>query len=173
MNKRILLLANIVLTSALVLVTGCASMTTIEPPEVTLVNLKFTEVTLFETTMIASLRLTNPNPEAFAVQGASFKLYLDDHKVGTGVTSEVFSVERLDSHVVDATFHINNASALLRIRNIVEQKDVSYKVASILYTEGTFGTKKVKSEHSGRLDLETININDKDPLDQPFMKDFE
>ena len=142
MKRLVLPLVILVYTSAVLLTTGCASMTSVEPPEVTLVNLKFTEVTLFETTMIATLRITNPNPEAFSVQGASFKLYLEDHKVGTGVTSEVFSVERLDSHVVDATFHINNASALLRLRKIIEQKDVTYNVKSILYTEGVFGTKK-------------------------------
>jgi LEA14-like dessication related protein len=39
-------------------------------------------MTLFETGMVAKLRVTNPNPEALTIDGASFKLILDD-KMGT------------------------------------------------------------------------------------------
>jgi len=46
---------------------GCTSTGSIEPLEVTLANLNVTEVTLFETTLIAKLRITNPNPEAFTI----------------------------------------------------------------------------------------------------------
>jgi len=39
-------------------------------------------MTLFESGMVAKLRVTNPNPEALTIDGASFKLILDD-KMGT------------------------------------------------------------------------------------------
>jgi LEA14-like dessication related protein len=115
----------VVTTLLLVNVLSCTSMGSIEPLDVTLANLKVTEVTVFETTLMAQLRITNPNPEAFTIDGASFKLYLEDKKVGTGTSKESFTVDRLDSSVVDVIFHINNASALLRIRDILESDDVS------------------------------------------------
>jgi len=135
---------------------GCTSMASIEPLDVTLANLNITEVTIFETTLVAKLRITNPNPEAITIEGASFKLYLEDKKVGTGTSKESFTVDRLDSHVVDVIFHMNNASALLRLKGILEDKDkeISYGVRGGLYTQGAFGTKKLKVEKTGHIDLE-------------------
>jgi LEA14-like dessication related protein len=141
-------------------------MATIEPLEVTLANVKFTEVTVFETTLVAKLRVTNPNPEAFTIDGGSFKLILDDKKVGTGTASETFTVDRLDSAVIDAVFHLNNASALLRIQSILQKKDVTYGIRGSLFTKGSFGTKKIKIEKTGRLDLTDMNP---DPIEGPDM----
>ena len=52
---------------------------------------------------------------------------------------------------------INNASALLRLRDILDDNDVSYGVRGGLYTQGAFGTKKLKVEKTGRLDLKDSN----------------
>jgi LEA14-like dessication related protein len=144
-----LLVAAVLVVGAL----GCTSMGSIEPLEVTLANLNVTEVTLFETTLVAKLRITNPNPDAFTIEGASFKLYLEDKKIGMGTSKESFTVDRLDSSVIDVIFHINNASALLRIKDILEDDDVSYGIRGSLYTQGAFGTKKLKIEKMGRIDL--------------------
>jgi LEA14-like dessication related protein len=132
---------------------GCSSMTSVDPLEVTLTQLNVTDVTVFETTLVARLRITNPNPEPFSINGASFKLILEDKKVGTGTTSEVFTVARLDSALVDVVFHIDNASALLRLRNVLENKEVSYGIQGSLFTQGAFGTKKLKVDKTGHVDL--------------------
>jgi LEA14-like dessication related protein len=71
---------------------GCTSLGSIEPLDVTLANLDITEVTVFETTLVAKIRITNPNPEALTIEGASFKLYLEDKKVATGTSKESFTV---------------------------------------------------------------------------------
>jgi LEA14-like dessication related protein len=151
---------------------GCSTMGSIEPLDVTLSNLNFTEVTVFETTLVAKLRITNPNPEPFAIEGGSFKLYLEDKKVGTGTTSESFTVERLDSYVVDVTFHINNASALLRIKDIIETKDneLSYGVRGGLFTEGAFGTKKLKIDKAGTIELGKVKLPGSDEPDIDDLK---
>lgn len=149
MRRLSILVAAVLVVGAI----GCTSMGSIEPLEVTLANLNVTEVTLFETTLVAKLRITNPNPDAFTIEGASFKLYLDDKKIGMGTSKESFTVDRLDSSVIDVIFHINNASALLRIKDILEDDDVSYGIRGSLYTQGAFGTKKLKIEKMGRIDL--------------------
>jgi len=132
---------------------GCSSTGSLEPLQVTLVDLQITEMTLFETGMVAKLRVTNPNPEALTIDGASFKLILDDKKIGTGTTKETFTVERLDSAVVDAVFHINNASALLRLKGIMNKDEVSYGIRGHLYTQGPFGTKNLNVDKMGTIDL--------------------
>ena len=130
-----------------------SSLSPIEPLQLTLADLEVPEVTLFETTLLARLRVTNPNPEPFAVDGGSFKLTLDGKKIGSGTSSESFTVERLDSVVVEAVFHINNASAVLRLKDVLQQKVVSYGVTGSLFTQGTFGTRKIRVDKEGRLDL--------------------
>jgi LEA14-like dessication related protein len=148
--------SRLVITALLVVgLSGCSSLGRIEPLDVTLAKLDVTEITIFETTLVAKLRITNPNPDAYTIDGASFKLYLEDKKVGTGTTKETFDVDRLDSTVVDVVFHINNASALLRLKDILRGTDneVSYGVRGGLYTQGTFGTRKLKVDQTGTVNL--------------------
>ncbi|MEJ2582736.1 MAG: LEA type 2 family protein [Acidobacteriota bacterium] len=138
----------------LVFATGCTSSTSFEPLGVTLVDLEVTEVTVFETTLAAQLRITNPNPEAISIDGGSFTLYLDEKKVGRGTTAEAFNVDRFDSTITQVVFHINNASALLRVKETFGKDEVSYGVRGSLYTQGTFGAKNLKIERTGRIDLQ-------------------
>lgn len=140
-------------------------MESMEPFDVTLANLDVTEVTVFETTLVATIRVTNPNPEAYVIEGASFKLYLEGKKVGTGTANQTFTVDRLDSSLVDVLFHINNASALLRLREFFEAEGqtIDYGVRGILYTEGTWGTTKLKVEKTGRIDLSRDASSQIDP----------
>ena len=151
--------------------TGCSTMGSLEPLDVTLTNISVPEITVFETTLIAKLRITNPNPDALTIDGGSFKLYIEDKKIGSGTTAETFTVDRLDSTVVDAIFHINNASALLRLKDIFAgDSEVSYGVRGSLFTQGNFGTKKIKVEKMGRIDLREMNSPDTDgpsPVDTP------
>jgi LEA14-like dessication related protein len=157
----------VVLTVTAVTAVACSSVDSLEPLEVTLTNISVPEITVFETTLVAKLRITNPNPEGFTIDGASFKLYLEDKKVGTGTTSETFTVDRLDSTVVDAVFHLNNASALLRLRDILEGDDeVTYGVRGSLFVQGKFGTKKMKIEKMGRIDLKEMKTPDSDGPNQ-------
>ena len=160
----------ILLTGALLiaLTTSCSTMPGIEDLDITLPNLEIKEVTVFETTLAAKLRITNPNPDPFTFEGASFKLYLEDKKVGTGTAAESFTVDRLDSTVVDAVFHINNASALLRLKDIFAGDDeVSYGVRGSLFTQGNFGTKKLKVEKTGLIDLQKTGLPDLDGPSNP------
>lgn len=135
------------------LAAGCASLD-LEPPDLTLVDLRAAEATVFETSLRVSLRITNPNPEAVTFEGASFRLELDGRKVGRGVTAETITVERFDSRVVDVTFRISNASLLLRLQQILESKSVAYGVSGKLYIVQGGRSRKLSVESSGTLDLE-------------------
>jgi LEA14-like dessication related protein len=148
-GPAVLVLAAVVTAGLL----GCATTASVEPLEVTLADLEIAEVTVFETTLLARLRVTNPNPDPVAIDGASFKLLLDGTKVGTGTAPAAFAVERLGSTVIDAEFHINNATALLRVKDMLDKQTVSYGVTGSLFSRGPFGTRRIRVEKSGSLDL--------------------
>ncbi len=142
-----------------VVAAGCATTEALEEMEITLIDLEFTDATLFETTMVASIRVANPNPESLPFQGASFKLYLDDRKVGTGLAPDPFTVDGLTTTVVPVTFHINNATAIFRIVELLKDKrEVGYGVRGSLFTDASLGGRKLKVEKMGTLDLENFEV---------------
>ena len=147
-TTRALLLVGVVLLS------NCATVD-LEPPSLTLVNLQPTEATLFETTLLVKLRVSNPNPEPLTFEGASFKLTLEGHKVGRGLTADTVTVDRFGTEVIEATFHVSNASLLLRLQEVLEAKTVTYGVTGKLHILQSGNSQKLKVESSGQLDLNT------------------
>ena len=134
---------------------ACTSMGSMEPPAVTLAGVEPTEVTMFETTVQVKLRVSNPNPEPMTLEGASFKLRLEGQKIGQGLSSETVIIDRLGSTLLDVTFHVNNAVALLQLKEILDQEAMDYGIRAVLYTRGSWGTKKLKVEKEGRFDFTT------------------
>jgi LEA14-like dessication related protein len=144
---------------ATVLATGCASSDALEEMEITLTDLQFTEATVFETTMVAKIRVANTNPDPLAFEGASFKLYLDDRKVGTGLAPDAFEVEGLATTVIPVTFYLNNATALLRVIDVLkDQREVNYGVRGSLFMDSSWGRRKLKVEKMGSLDIENLEL---------------
>ncbi|GAG21593.1 unnamed protein product, partial [marine sediment metagenome] len=74
-----------------------------------------------------------------------------------GTTKEAFTVDRLDSAVIAAVFHLNNASALLRLKGIMGKTEVSYGIRGNLYTQGSHGTKKINIDKMGTIDLTDLS----------------
>jgi LEA14-like dessication related protein len=142
---------------SMVVVAGCASMEPVEPPDVTLVNLEVTEVTTFETTLEAEVRIINTTPDPLAVEGASFKLELLDHKIGTGTSSASVVVPRLDSATVPVTFRLNNVAAVSRLRAILEAESLDWRLRGTVYARRDSGGRmSLKVEESGRLSLDDM-----------------
>lgn len=135
--------------------TGCASLGSLDSPELTLVNLELTDATLFETTLEVQLRIANPNPEPITFNGAKFKLTLEDRKVGRGMSPETVTIPRLGTTVVTIPFHVNNATLLLRLKEILDTRSVGYGLQGTLYLDRSFGTRKLKMHSEGRLDFDT------------------
>ncbi len=122
------------------------------PPEVTVVNLVFENVTFLETTALFSIRIDNENPFPLEVSGASHRIYLNDNYVGKGMDSEGFVVPRLSSITKDVRVHISNWSLVSNASSMVEGDVISYRVDSTLYSD-TLGFGRRKVSDSGTFDL--------------------
>ena len=138
---------------------GCSSTDELEEMGVTLTNIEFKESTLFEAVMVATIRVSNPNPEPFEFEGASFKLILDDKKVGTGLAPDSFAVDRLGTTTVDVTFRVNTATAVFRVIDVLrDQRQVNYGIQGSLFVSSSSGRKKLKVNKMGTLDLENLDV---------------
>lgn len=139
---------------AALLISGC-STANVRPPQVSLQDLRLGEMTILETTLIASLRLENTGPDPITIDGASFRLLLNDWDVGRGSSGDRITIPRFGSAVQRAEFRLDNLYLLSRIQPLIESHDFSYRLEGELYLEGGWGFgRSIDFSRSGRFDLD-------------------
>lgn len=134
--------------AATLLLAGCA---TIQPPEVSLVNVQFTDATAFETTARFTIRLANETPDTLVLNGGTHKIYLNGLYIGQGLSNEEVSLPRLATGTQTVTVHLSNLRMATRIKPLIESKSFDYRIKSTLYATRPSGT--IRSTSEGRLDL--------------------
>jgi LEA14-like dessication related protein len=83
---------------AAVLVTGCAGLPAgTQPPSVTLSDFGIGGAGLFEQQFNLRLRIQNPNPEEFRIDGIAFDLDINDQPFAKGVGNQAVTVPRYAS----------------------------------------------------------------------------
>ena len=129
---------------------SCATFAKREGVQVSLVNLQFGEATVWETTVLCTVRIQNELPEPVIMDGAMHKIYLNGAYIGDGLSNERIDIPRLSSVTQKVTVHLHNISILVKLRGIAEAQAADYKLTSLLYTaeQGRFRT-----AHEGRIDL--------------------
>jgi LEA14-like dessication related protein len=131
---------------------GCSGLS-MTPPDLSLVDLEFTDLTLFESTGTFTVRILNENPDPLTIDGGVFKIYLNGLKVGKGVTSERIEVPRLESTTAEVSLHVSNVALAARIRDLLQDPVLNYTLKSKLFVVKSYGTRKATFNHSGRIDL--------------------
>ena len=141
-----------VLTLCLALA-GCAALEPFTAPEVTLVNVQFGDLTVFETSGTFTVRLSNENPEPMIVDGAVYKLYLDGIKVGRALSDLRVELPRLGSTVYEVEVFINNVALVTRLLTLADRQAVDYSIKGKLYVERPYGLRRLRFARDGRIDF--------------------
>ncbi|HEU5070837.1 MAG TPA: LEA type 2 family protein [Verrucomicrobiae bacterium] len=136
------------LLAAAGLLAGCASLPS---PEVSLVNVQFSDATAFETTVRFTLRLANETPDTLVLNGGVHKIYVNGLYVGQGLSNEALSLPRLATGTQTVTVHLSNLRLASRLKPLIESKAFAYRIKSTLYATQPAGTIHAISE--GHLDL--------------------
>jgi LEA14-like dessication related protein len=144
----------VALAAAFALASGCASIGLVKP-DVSLVNLKFTDLTMFETSGIFTVRLTNENPEPLFVEGGVYNLYLGGLRVGKGLSNHRLEVPPLSTATDEVELHLSNLAIATQLRSIYESGIADYRIKGKVYVEGNFGRRRVTIENEGRFDFKT------------------
>ena len=127
---------------------GCTALGII-PPDVSLVDLEFTDLTMFETTGEFTIRLANENPDPLRINGGVFRLYLNGVKVGKALTSEPVEVPRLGTATQRVALHVNNVALITRLASLMKAETLEYQIKSRLFVESSYGTRRVNFANSG------------------------
>lgn len=103
----------------MLLVAGCAGLFgPLEPPNVSLVDLRILDAGLFEQRYGLKLRLQNPNPFPMPVAGMAYKVSLNDIDFGRGVSREAATVPAYGESVLEVEVVSNLFSLLQRVKDL-------------------------------------------------------
>jgi len=154
-----------ILVGALLLACGCTTLEPIAAPEAAVVDLRFTQVTVLETSAVFTIRLSNTNPFPLPLDGAVYRIWLNGVDIGKGMAGETIEVPRLSSVTHDVPVHFGNLGMLLRVADIVKSNEVKYRLSTTLYLVGDHGRRRISSSSEGQFKLDANQAR----LLQPFV----
>lgn len=143
------------LLAGLLTIAGCATLPETEDFEVSLVDVRPTQATAWETTAVFTVRLQNAGPEAAVIEGAAYKIYLNDTYVGQGLSNERVEIPRLGTTTQPVELHLKNFTVARKLYGASKTLQASYTVRSTLYLASANGGAKrtVRTSKSGSIDL--------------------
>jgi LEA14-like dessication related protein len=137
---------------------GCASVTgMLQPPRVTIADIRVEQITLFETVFAIQLRVINPNAVSINVRGADCDLDLMDKHVATGISN---AAAEIPAHGT-ATFPVKVYSSVIDVARslmaLSTQDALTYKVDGKLRLAAGFNLPLAVPFHSsGELSLKSL-----------------
>lgn len=149
---RTILLSGVCLLLALC---GCSPK---PGPPVSIVSVRLTDMTAFETTATFKLRFSNDTPEAMQLTGGAHKIYLNGLYVGEGLSDKTLELPRLATATQEVTVHLSNIALVTRIKPIIDSKSFDYRIRSTLYSQAG----RLRSENAGRLELKDFIPEEKE-----------
>jgi LEA14-like dessication related protein len=133
---------------------GCASVSSLEAPEVRVTTLQLLEPApgSLEQRFAVGLRLVNPNNRAIAVDGLDFELELNDRRLARGVTNNPFELPRLGEAETLVVVTTSVFDVLRQAIDFASRPDapMDYRVRGRLHLGSGF-VRTVPFDHRGKL----------------------
>jgi LEA14-like dessication related protein len=112
------------------LLAGCAGLSgPLEPPNVSLVDLRVLDVGLFEQRYGLTLRLQNPNPVEMPIAGMDYRVSLNDIDFGRGVSQQTATVPAYGESVVEVVVVSNLFNLVQRVQDLQQGRGQGLRIA--------------------------------------------
>lgn len=124
----------------LLLLTGCAGLTTREaPPRVNLVNLRLIDMQLFEQRYGLTLRIQNPDRQPLAIEGLSFEVELNGKSFAHGVSNRATQIPAFGEAVLEVEVVSTLFGLVEQLRRLEQRQGqpLSYRIAGRISTAGS------------------------------------
>lgn len=125
-----------VLALALLGLAACTPTELPESPEVALLSLVPTEVSLSEQTLAVRLRVRNPNNAAMAVDGMRFAIEINGRGFAKGTSDQSLTVPRLGQADVAGTAHVSTTDLMRQVLGAPEAKGLEYRLSGTVFLSG-------------------------------------
>ena len=111
----------------LTVLTGCASLSTkMEPPQISLSNVRVLGVTLLEQQYVLTMRIQNPNDRPLHISGLSFELDINDEKFANGVSNQKVTIPGYGQGTLDVTGTSTLAGLLRQLAELERMQELKY-----------------------------------------------
>ena len=108
---------------------GCASLGKhLQPPHISIANIKVKEIKPLESTFQLDLRIMNTNDVALVIKGIECKLELNDRKFATGVSRVNKSIPAYDTDVVPIIVYTSLFEMVNSFIKLQENESLTYKI---------------------------------------------
>lgn len=139
--------------AALVLgLSACADTHYAEPPEVALVSLVPTDMSLMEQGMAVRLKLSNPNNAPMPLDGLRFTIEVNDRTFAKGMSDQRVTVPRLGEVEVTGKARVSTMDLMRQLAAAPEAKGLKYTVSGTVFMAGQ-GDRSMDFEQSGDFDF--------------------
>jgi LEA14-like dessication related protein len=145
--------------AAVTLLAGCATFAPPPPLGTSVINLRPLTSTLLETSLEATLRLTNEGMQPLALAGSTHKLYVNDSYVGRAVSNERMTVPALGTITPAITVYLENLALVRKAAEFSQAPGkLAYRLESRFHPaeDSRFGD--IKTTASGELDLAGLGL---------------
>lgn len=138
--------------AVLLLVSGCAAFAPqVDPPYVSLADLRITNIGLFEQRYGLQLRIQNPNPSELPISGMDFRVTFNDVEFGRGVSHQSVTVPAYGEALLNVDM-VSNVSRLIDQLKEVElgrSEGMRYRITGGLSLNHRTG--KIPFEYRGEI----------------------
>jgi LEA14-like dessication related protein len=135
---------------------GCAGLPPgAQPPTVTIADFALDSAGLFEQQFNLRLRIQNPNPEEFRVDGIAFDLDVNDQPFAKGVGNQAVTVPRYGSGFMPVEAVSTLGGLIKQFRRIYQGEKAAFKYR-IKGTLSIAGGTRIPFEQAGDFDFTAL-----------------
>lgn len=148
-------LKRIALIIVLLVSGGCAGLTKLQTPRLSIVSAGMTSGDIFSQEFRIRLHVQNPNDRSLPVKGIEYQLYLEGDSFAEGITNEPFVVPALGETEFDTTVRTNFMSSIGRLLSrlsVTNSSAVHYQFLGKLAVDIPF-VGNIPFSNSGVVDL--------------------
>ena len=127
MNRSILQIPFMAMIMASLAIIGCAGVgTRLDPPRVSLANIRIQEVTGLETAFEIQMRVFNANDVALEVKGIKAELDINGQPFATGVSNTPVEIPSYGSELVTVILYSSVIKMFKSVYGLTESQELSY-----------------------------------------------
>ena len=138
------------------LLAGCQSRSSLGEISVTLVDIKPTGSSLFESRAIMTLRYINENLVPAAFSNSTHKLYLNGTYVGKAVNNQPVGLAPTSTTTRDVAVFFENLQLVKQLAALGQNPEVSYRLTSVLFYQRGDEKEQLTADTSGSIDLSPL-----------------
>lgn len=137
---------------------GCAQLgSRLEPPRITLANLKVQEVKIFESVLQIDLRVYNTNDISLEIQGIDCDLELNGRRFATGVSKAELKIASYDTALIPMTIYSSVLDVVRGLQGLSNKDKIEYTITGHLRLGKGAMPSTIPFKSSGAISLQSVS----------------